>query len=601
PTGMSYHVLADHARAVAFLLADGVFPSNEGRGYVLRRILRRAVRHAWLLGRREPTLVEVVEAVVERMRESYPDLLARRDYLLRTTRAEEERFLATIDAGMRRFEEIAPSGGTGQISGEDAFRLYDTFGFPLDLTELMAAERGYEVDTESFDRELDAQRQRSRQDRAASGLSVEADALAAGWEEVDSAEQDFAGYRATNLETDILAFRWLDGRLALQLRDNPFYVEGGGQVSDRGHVFGAGWTMAVDEVRRVAGRIAILGNVEGNFTPGAVRAVVEEPTRRDTERNHTATHLLHAALRRVLGEHVQQQGSRVDPDRLRFDFSHTGPLTPDEITEVERLVNAAIWANQDVCTEQVGYREALARGAMALFSEKYGDVVRVVDIPGVSLELCGGTHVRTTGQIGLFRIVSESGVAAGVRRIEAVTGPAAYARMQGYEQTLRQVSSVLRTREDGVLPRVQALLDEQRELQRQLQRARTSGGQDPVTRLLEAAVAVDGARVIAVPVEVADAAELRALGDRLRERLGSGVAVLAATLGERASLFAVATDDMVQRGVRADRVIREVAALAGGKGGGRPHMAEAGVGDPARIPDALARVPEIVRPMLVRT
>jgi alanyl-tRNA synthetase len=359
--------------------------------------------------------------------------------------------------------------------------------------------------------------------------------------------------------------------------------------------------MAVDEVRRVAGRIAVLGNVEGNFTPGAVRAVVEEPTRRDTERNHTATHLLHAALRRVLGEHVQQQGSRVDPDRLRFDFSHTGPLTPDEITEVERLVNAAIWANQDVCTEQVGYREALARGAMALFSEKYGDVVRVVDIPGVSLELCGGTHVRTTGQIGLFRIVSESGVAAGVRRIEAVTGPAAFARMQGYEQTLRQVSSVLRTREDGVLPRVQALLDEQRDLQRQLQRARTSGGQDPVTRLLEAAVAVDGARVIAVPVEVADAAELRALGDRLRERLGSGVAVLAATLGERASLFAVVTDDMVQRGVRADRVIREVAALAGGKGGGRPHMAEAGVGDPARIPDALARVPAIVRPMLVRT
>ena len=226
PAGMSYHVLADHARAVAFLLADGVFPSNEGRGYVLRRILRRAVRHAWLLGRREPTLVEVVDAVVERMRESHPDLLARRDYLLRTTLAEEERFLATIDAGMRRFEEIAPPGGTGRISGEDAFRLYDTFGFPLDLTELMATERGYEVDTDSFDRELDAQRLRSRADRAASGLSMEADALAAGWEDVEASEQEFAGYRATDLETDILAFRRMDGRLALQLRDNPFYVEG---------------------------------------------------------------------------------------------------------------------------------------------------------------------------------------------------------------------------------------------------------------------------------------------------------------------------------------------------------------------------------------
>ncbi len=599
--GMSYHVLADHARAVAFLLADGVFPSNEGRGYVLRRILRRAVRHAWLLGRREATLVEVVDAVVERMRESYPDLLARRDYLLRTTRGEEERFLATIGAGMGRFEELAPLGGSGKISGEDAFRLYDTFGFPLDLTELMAAERGYEVDTDGFNRELEAQRRRSRQDRAASGLSVEADALAAGWEEVDAAEQDFAGYRATSLETDILAFRRMDGRLALQLRDNPFYAEGGGQVSDQGHVFGEGWTMAVDEVRRVSGRIAVLGNVEGDFSPGPVRAVVEEPTRRDTERNHTATHLLHAALRRVLGEHVQQQGSRVDPERLRFDFSHTGPLTSEEITEVERLVNAAIWANQDVCTDQVGYRDALVRGAMALFSEKYGDTVRVVDIPGVSLELCGGTHVRTTGQIGLFRIVSESGVAAGVRRIEAVTGPAALARMQGYEQALRQVSNLLRTREEGVLPRVQALLDEHRELQRQLQRARSGGGPDAVARLLDTALAVDGARVIAMPVEVADSAELRALGDQLRERLGSGVAVLAATLGERASLFAIATDDMVQRGVRADRIVREVAALAGGKGGGRPHMAEAGVGDPARVPDALARVPEIVRPMLAGT
>jgi alanyl-tRNA synthetase len=601
PQGVSYRVLADHARATAFLMADGVFPSNEGRGYVLRRILRRAVRHAWLLGRREPTLVEVVDAVIARMGEVYPELVQRRDYILRNTRAEEERFLSTIDAGMRRFEEIAPAGGMGTVSGEDAFRLYDTFGFPPDLTELMAAERGYTVDVEGFNRELDAQRRRSREDRAASGLAVEADEFSAGWEEVpgsEGAEQEFAAYRATELETDVLAFRRMDGRLALQLRENPFYAESGGQVSDRGHVYGEGWTMSVDEVRRVAGRVAVVGRVEGDFRPGRVRAVVEEPTRRDTERNHTATHLLHAALRRVLGEHVHQQGSLVAPDRLRFDFSHSGPMTPDEVTEVERLVNEAIWANDDICTHQMGYREALGRGAMALFSEKYGDVVRVIEVPGVSLELCGGTHVRTTGQIGLFRIVSESGVAAGVRRIEAVTGPEAFARVRRDEQTLREAARLLRTREENVLPRIVALQEELRDSQRALERARTLGSADVVGQLLGSAHPVEGARVVAATVGVADADELRALGDRLREQLGSGVAVIAARLGDRTSLLAVATDDLIRRGARADAVIREVAALAGGRGGGKAHMAQAGIPDADRVPAALERAPEIVRSLL---
>jgi alanyl-tRNA synthetase len=598
PQGASYRVLADHARTTAFLMADGVFPSNEGRGYVLRRILRRAVRHAWLLGRREPTLVEVVDATVERMQGTYPELAARRELLLRTTRAEEERFLATIDEGMRRFEQIAPRGGSGTIGGAEVFRLYDTFGFPPDLTELMATEQGYQVDMEGFERELEEQRRRSREDRAAAGLAVEGDALSAGWEEVAAGEQEFAAYRATELDTEILAFRRMDGRLALQLRENPFYAESGGQISDNGHVYGRGWTMVVDEVRRVSGRVAVIGDVEGDFAPGAVRAVVEEPTRRDTERNHTATHLLHAALRRVLGEHVHQQGSLVAPDRLRFDFSHTGPLTPAEIEQVEIEVNRAIWANTDVCANQMGYREALDRGAMALFSEKYGDVVRVIDIPGVSMELCGGTHVRTTGQIGLFRIVSESGVAAGVRRIEAVTGAAAFARMMAAEQTLREAAGLLRTREDNLLPRINALLDEQRELGRQLERARSAGAADLVGELVAGAASVDGTAVITASVDAADADELRGLGDRLRERLESGIAVLSVTTGDRVSLLAVVTDDLVQRGVRADQVIRQVAALAGGKGGGKAHMAQAGVGEPERVPEALAQVTAIVRPLL---
>jgi alanyl-tRNA synthetase len=602
PAGVSYRVLADHARATAFLLADGVFPSNEGRGYVLRRILRRAVRHAWLLGRREPTLVHVADAVVDRMGAAYPELLARREYVARNVRAEEERFLATIDAGMGRFDEIAPEGGTGTVPGAEAFKLYDTFGFPPDLTELMARERGYGVDTEGFEKELEAQRRRSREDRASAGIGMGDDSFSLGWEHVPDAEEDeqeFAAYRAVSLDTDVIAFRRMeDGRLGLQLRATPFYAESGGQVSDRGHVYGDGWTLAVDEVRRVGGRVAVLGRVEGAFAPGRVRAEVEAPARRDTERNHTATHLLHAALRRVLGDHVHQQGSLVAPDRLRFDFTHSGPLSPEEISDVEGLVNQAIWANHDVCSDQVPYPEAIARGAMALFSEKYGDVVRVIEIPGVSMELCGGTHARTTGQIGLFRIVSESGVAAGVRRIEAVTGPGAFERVRRDERTLREAAALLRTRDDNLLPRLQALLAEQKELQKQLERARASGGADVVSTLLAQAVTVDGARVVAASVEVADNDELRALGDRLRERLESGVAVLAAALGERTALFAVATDDMVSRGVRADVVVREVAALAGGRGGGKAHMAQAGVPDASRVPAAMEKVVDVVRPLL---
>ena len=271
-----------------------------------------------------------------------------------------------------------------------------------------------------------------------------------------------------------------DGRTALQLRENPFYAESGGQISDNGHVWGEGWKMHVQEVRRIGGRIAVVGPIEGDFRPGRVRAVVEEPARRDTERNHTATHLLQAALRRVLGEHVFQQGSLVAPDRLRFDFSHAGPLTATELAGVERLVNEAIWANTDVCQHRMAYTEAIERGAMALFSEKYGDVVRVIEIPGVSMELCGGTHVRTTGQIGLFRVVSESGVAAGVRRIEAVTGPEAYRRGLHDRETLRELAGVLRTREENLLPRAQGLVEETRELERALERARTQGGADRV-------------------------------------------------------------------------------------------------------------------------
>ncbi|HZD05326.1 MAG TPA: alanine--tRNA ligase, partial [Longimicrobiales bacterium] len=419
--GTAFRVLADHGRAVAFLLADGVFPSNEGRGYVLRRILRRAVRHAWLLGRREPTLVEVVDAVVESMGDVYPELHRRHQHLVRTTRAEEERFLTTIEGGLHRFDEVDPQGGSGIIPGQEAFRLYDTFGFPLDLTGLMARERGYEVDHQGFERALEAQRERSRADRAAAGHHMEEDEDLEAWTFLDAERpQEFVGYSETRVETEVLGLHEEDGRLGLVLARNPFYVEAGGQVSDRGTVEGHGWDLSVDEVRRVGGRVAVFGPLEGDARPdpGAgplrVRARVVEDLRHDTERNHTATHLLHAALRSVLGQHVVQRGSLVAPDRLRFDFAHTAPMTDEEIARVESMVNRAIWEDHPVRISVLPYEEAVAGGAMALFGEKYGDRVRVVRVPGVSMELCGGTHVRHTAEIGLCKIVGESGVAAGV-------------------------------------------------------------------------------------------------------------------------------------------------------------------------------------------
>ena len=610
PEGVSYRVLADHARAVAFLLADGVFPSNEGPGYVLRRVLRRAVRHAWMLGRRQPTLTHVVDAVVTTMGEAFPELRDRRDHLLRHTRREEERFLETIDAGMERFDEIAPRrtagsapGTAGTIPGEDAFLLYGTFGFPLDLTELMAQERGYVVDREGFEAALEEERRRSRADRRASVGGARLGGGGAGeWEELSEAEQAFVGYDERSVRTEVLAVAVLGERTALILRENPFYVEGGGQVSDAGTVEGSGWTLTVEDVVRVGERVAVVGSLRGSIDhhAPAASAMVEAPLRHDTERNHTATHLLHAALRRVLGDHVVQRGSLVAPDRLRFDFAHTGPLVPEERAAVEEWVNARVLEDHPVTPAERDYREAVEAGATALFGEKYGDRVRVVEIPGVSAELCGGTHVRRTAEIGQFRIVAEASVGAGVRRVEAVTGPAAYRLAVEQEARLRDAAERLRTPPERLVERAEQVAEEVRALEKELREARAGGAADAVGAIVAEAESVDGARVVSREVAVGSVDELRALGDSLRDRLGTGAAVLAARMPERTSLFAVVTDDLVGRGVRADVLVREVATRTGGSGGGRPHMAQGGVGDPDRVAEALRVVPDLVRDLLGR-
>jgi len=598
PGGAPFRVLADHARAVAFLLADGVYPSNEGRGYVLRRILRRAVRHAYLLGRREPTLVALVDEVVSLMGTHYPELTRQRQDLVDVTTAEERRFLETIEGGLAKLAEL-----TTRVTAEQAFELYDTFGFPIDLTEIVAAERGLQVDRKGFERLLDLQRERSRAARRtgaqASGRPEGAPAVAtrsSAWTRVKPRlRQKWVGYETTRADTDVLAFQKGGDRLGLVLHENPFYAEGGGQVSDTGEVVGQGWRLAVDAVRKVEGRTAVFGSLLGGggepFEPTDVVARVDEPRRRDTERNHTATHLVHAALRRILGTHVRQAGSVVSPEHLRFDFTHHAPVGAT-LEGIEEEVNRQVWANLDVLEDEMPYKRALDLGAMALFGEKYGDVVRVVTVPDVSIELCGGTHVRTTGQIGFLKFVSESGVGAGVRRVEALTGPGAYRWFAEQERRLREAAERLGSTPEHVARKAEVLAEEKRKLEKRVEELIRGGGAAAGARVVEE----NGTAIAVSSTSSADRNEIGAMVDAFRARTKSGVVVILAT-GDRPGIHVGVTDDLVARGVLAPDVVNHLAALTGGKGGGRPHFASAGAGS-GSLADVERQAPAIVRELL---
>jgi alanyl-tRNA synthetase len=552
-------------------------------------------------------LSHIVERVIDSLGDVYPELTQRRKHIVDTTLAEEQRFLSTIDGGMTRFDEIAPLETTqgsdavrGTVSGEDAFRLYDTFGFPIDLTELMARERGYTVDIAGFEQALSAQRAQSQEERKSKKIGVSADQLSqASWESGDDNGVAFVGYDRTETDTSVVSFAPLtDSRVAVMLRETPFYAESGGQISDNGVITGDGWKVDVDEVRKIDGRVAAIGKAKGNVKLGPAHAVVPRDVRLDTERNHTATHLLHAALRNVLGDHVHQAGSLVAPDRLRFDFTHHGPLSEDERNRIEEMVNKEIFSAIPLDIRQKKFAEARAEGAMALFGEKYGDIVRVVSIPGVSAELCGGTHVRNTSEIGLFRIVAESGIAAGVRRIEAITGPKAYALLDGFARTVDEVAEIVRASPDAVVKKVQSLVDERRTLEKRVDEAMRSSAGDEVTRVLDAAEQVDGIRVIATRVAAPDMKSLTTLADAIRDKLPGGVAVLAAEVNGKHTLVCVVTDDVREKGLRADTILKAVAAIAGGRGGGKPHLAQAGIPDGSRIDEALHSVVPTVRQMI---
>jgi alanyl-tRNA synthetase len=547
--------------------------------------------------------VHLATTVVDGLRDAYPELEEKRSHIEKVTRLEEERFLETVEGGLERLELIL-SGAGKTVSGADAFKLYDTYGFPLDLTQLIAAERGWTVDTKGFDQALEAQQRRSREFRAADlGADVTTRRSvdpsihrSTKWVRVvPRKRQKFVGYESTRAETEILSFRKGDDRLDLILRDNPFYAESGGQVSDKGVVRGEGWELKVDDVLKDDGHQVVTGAFQGDFEPTPVDAEVAEQRRRNIERNHTGTHLVHAALRAVLGDHVRQAGSVVAPDRLRFDFSHHGPVTDTELREIEEEVNRGIWMNAPIETYEMGYREALAKGAMALFGEKYGDVVRVVDIPDLSIELCGGTHVRTTGQIGLFHFTHETGVAAGVRRIEAVTGPGAYERVKALDARITEAAETLRTTPEHVAKKIEALLEERRKLEKQIEELLKQGSGERAA--VSGGITVGDVTLVLGESPVADRNQIGVLMDGFRSGQAKAIKVLF-TGGERPGVHVAVTDDLIQRGLKAGDLVKRIAAVSGGSGGGRPHFASGGIGDPAKLDETRRQVPEIIRAAL---
>jgi alanyl-tRNA synthetase len=598
----SRRVVADHIRSAAFLIVDGVLPGNEGRGYVLRRIVRRALRHGHKLGRSEPFFHRLVEALVAEMGDAYPELVRQKDHVARVLLQEEEQFARTLSTGMDVFDaEVARLDGS-VIPGEIVFRLYDTYGFPVDLTADVARERGLTLDEAGFERAMDAQRERAR---AASRFG------AAGGEDLRvEGRAEFTGYEQLEHDARVTALLRREGdqlvdALSLEAGDagvvvldrTPFYAESGGQVGDTGRIQADGGAFAVSDTRPGGEQHLHHGALDsGRIAVGdGVRTAVDAERRRRIMLNHSATHLLHAALREILGDHVEQKGSLVADDRLRFDFSHYQGLTADELAAIERRVNEQVWANTEVVTERMGYDAAREKGAMALFGEKYGDEVRVLTMgDGFSVELCGGTHVRRTGDIGLMRIVSEAGVASGVRRIEAVTGPGALELLDATDARVRRIAEKLKTSREEVESRVDALLEQQRVLEKQVAQLEGRLAASRGDELSAEAVDVAGVKVLAAELSGADPKSLMSTLDTLKNKLGSGIVVLGCVQDGKVALIAGVTKDLTDR-LKAGDVIGFVGEKVGARGGGRPDMARAGGGDrPEALPGALKDVPGFV-------
>ena len=589
----SLKVIADHIRATSFLISDGVQPSNEGRGYVLRRIMRRAIRHGFMLGQRKPFFYRLVAALDREMGAAYPELTAQRAHIERVILQEEERFAETLTQGMALLDGAIAGLRGREIPGETVFKLYDTYGFPVDLTNDIAREKGLTLDEAGFEAAMEAQRTRAR---AASkfGVDLRADVTVEG-------ETRFTGYEHESGKGRVVALiRGKQSVAELQAGDDgqvvldatPFYAESGGQVGDRGTLAAQGVRFTVADTQKLGKAHVHVGRLEsGTIKVGdTVEAEVDHGRRQATRLNHTATHLLHAALRKVLGTHVTQKGSLVSPERLRFDFAHHAAVTPDELREIERLVNAEVRANAAAETRLMKYDDAVAAGAMALFGEKYDDEVRVLRVGDFSTELCGGTHAGRAGDIGFFRIVGEGGVAAGVRRIEAVTGEGALGHVVETDQKLREVAGVIKATRDDVEDKVRQLVERARRLEKEVAQLKDRLASGQGRDLAADAVSIGGAKVLATSIEGADAAALRNTVDQLKGKLGSAVIVLGSVdAAGKAVLIAGVTADLTAR-VKAGELANFVAAQVGGKGGGRPDLAQAGGTQPENLDAALASV-----------
>ncbi|UQB41576.1 alanine--tRNA ligase [Thiomicrospira microaerophila] len=588
----SLRVIADHIRSCAFTIVDGVLPSNEGRGYVLRRIIRRAIRHGYKLGQKGVFFHKLVAPLVAEMGVAYPELKAKQAEVERALLLEETRFAETLENGMSLLEEVIAELAGKEIPGEAVFKLYDTYGFPLDLTADIARERGLTIDEAGFERAMEAQRERAR---AASNFASQ------GQVRVNfEGSTQFIGYDQDSAEVTILAIyqdgqsieRLDEGQAGLVILDKtPFYAESGGQVGDKGSLTEGMHSFHVNDVQKQGNLFLHLGEVTaGHLVVGQqVEARIDVQARRASERNHSATHLLHAALRTLLGTHVAQKGSLVSADRLRFDFAHFEPISTEQLRQIEQLVNHNIMLNLPVGTQQMDIDAAKQMGAMALFGEKYGDVVRVVDMGEFSIELCGGTHVRSTGNIGPFRILSEGGVASGVRRIEAITGEGAWQTIYQLESVISQVASVIKADKAHLVDKVSQLVSSQKELEKQLQQLNSQLAANQGEEILQQVKQLNGINLLAAEMTGADSAMLRETLDRLKDKLEPAVIILAAVDGDKVSLAAGVSKAITDR-FKAGELVNHVAQQVGGKGGGRPDMAMAGGKEPQHLASALASV-----------
>ncbi|MGW9014029.1 alanine--tRNA ligase [Priestia megaterium] len=602
----AFKVIADHIRTVTFAVGDGALPSNEGRGYVLRRLLRRAVRYAKKLNINRPFMYELVPVVGEIMVDFYPEVKEKTDFIQRVVKNEEERFHETLNDGLAILATVIKkekAQNSDTVQGEDVFRLYDTYGFPVELTEEYAEDENMKIDHAGFEREMEAQRERARAARQdSSSMQVQGGVLG----EVTVASE-FVGYDKNEVETVVEAII-VDGELVdraeagteaqVILSHTPFYAESGGQIADQGTIQSAAGTAEVKDVQKAPNgqNVQTVAVTNGELVKGEIyTATLDEENRSAIVKNHTATHLLHQALKDTLGTHVNQAGSLVTADRLRFDFSHFGQVTQEELEKIEQIVNEKIWDSISVQIENKAIDEAKAMGAMALFGEKYGDIVRVVQVGDYSLELCGGCHVPNTSVIGLFKIVSESGIGAGTRRIEAVTGKAAYQLMNDQVGLLKEAAAKVKSNPRDLVGRVEGLLEEIRNLQRENDSLSTKLGNIEAGNLVDRVQNINGVNVLAAKVNATDINNLRAMVDDLKQKLESAVIVLASPQGEKVNIIAGVTKDLIAKGHHAGKLVKEVATICGGGGGGRPDMAQAGGKDASQIEKALGTVEEWVK------